>query len=104
MADTIMQGRVERVPMREVLWDALLRAICRRWDHRWRLYGKLPFGRRELCDRCATNRVVFADGDTVEASAVAIRGGDVEFAEALYIARWGDVPRRKMRPGEWPAP
>lgn len=104
--DTITHAPQRRNPMiRELLWDYLMRMLCERLEHRWTPFGrKLPFGTREYCDRCGTNRITFdADGEQVYATAMELIAADTRFGEALYEARWGDPPRRKLRVGEWPA-
>lgn len=107
--DTIQQAVIVQPTIRTLLADAALRGLCKRLGHRWREYKRpnyagLPFGKREWCERCKTNRITFPDGEVVEASAPEIVAGETRFAEALYEARWGEPPRRKLRIGEWPAP
>jgi hypothetical protein len=102
--DTIGRAVVVKPTVRATLADFVVRMICARWDHRWRLWAEFPHGKRLLCERCLSNRIEFPDGETVEATKLEIGAGDVRFGEALYEARWGEPPRQKMRVGEWPAP
>lgn len=89
--------------VRETIQDAALRWVCSKRGHRWRLYSQLPYGHRDYCTCCDSNRIVFDDGGIIEATKLQLAAADVEFGEALYEARWGEPPRRKMRHGEWPA-
>jgi hypothetical protein len=102
--DTITARTVEAPSRAELAWELVLRAVCRRWGHLWRPYGRpLHWGTRTYCSRCLTNRIAFPDGETVEATGTALKQGDPTFAEALYEARWGEKPRKVLRRGEWPA-
>jgi hypothetical protein len=108
--DTIMQAHNELPTLWDLLRDAGMRAICARWGHRWSEYkrpgyGSLPYGKREWCQRCLSQSITFPDGERVQTSAPELKAGtDIAFKEALYEARWGEPPRRRMTIGEWPAP
>ncbi len=95
------------------LLNALMRAVCERRGHHWLLYGQplgregewnLPFGRREYCTRCMSNRVTLKDGFTMEATKAELAAAEPRFAETLYEARWGERPKQALWRGEWPAP
>lgn len=102
--ETIGRATQYRVPsIGELVKDWALRLVCAKFEHRWRDSGHLPYGKREWCERCESNRITLEDGEVFEATAMQVVAADVEFAEALYEARWGAPPRRKMRHGEWPA-
>lgn len=86
---------------------AIARALCAWRDHRWRPYTlergrKDPYMRyavREFCERCEANRLTFED----RSEAVFDRDDVVRLApawlEALYRARWGEWPRRRVTMG-----
>jgi hypothetical protein len=102
--DTLTRVQVRVPTVREHLADVLLRAVCSRRGHRWQPYGReLPFGKREWCGCCESNRITLSDGAMVEASKVQVIACHPPFAEALYEARWGEPPRRALVTGDWPA-
>lgn len=104
--DTITQAFRREPRIGELLLDFAMRAICKRLGgHAWMPYGRpLPFGKREYCRRCRSNRVVLtADGSEHVATAMQVVAADTAFAEVLYEARWGEPPRHPIRLGEWPA-
>jgi hypothetical protein len=84
------------------LWMVFMEAVCKRYGHNWRPYGKpLRFGHREYCVRCLRQAVELADG-RVECSKADVMAADPDLAEALYQARWGELPRQRLTRGEWP--
>lgn len=104
MADTITTAPVITLPIGHAVANALLQAICRRRGHRWRDFGgPLPHGQRRYCVKCESQMVELADGGSIVCTKAELLAREPTFAEALYLARWGEPPRRRMRRGEWPA-
>lgn len=85
--------------------DVLTQTFCGlRGRHSWAAFyvtrpNPLRYGDRFYCTCCEAGRVVFRDGREVVASAADVRRESPEWGEAMYEARWGDPPSRKMTMG-----
>lgn len=82
--------------------------------HQWRPYemvrgatdDTMRFARREFCQTCSSNRLLYDDGDELVVPRVEVVDLSPRWMEGLYRARWGELPRRRVTiggafPMEW---